>query len=286
MASSSFRQATLAWGNEILRFSNLENDPQTKHILTDLKGWFGGVGVKGEDQDRLGHGVYITRKHRAPRIMTLEATLVYADEAQRDIADRYVSGILGSGELGLLTATNGNLELHTEVVLDGDISHSYLGKNALRIQVPLKAPDPHLYAPVQDYQLFPAGAGTGLEYNLFSSGGVLTYGDFVQNSQLVVTNNGNTEAFPVFTTQGNFPGGVTITDGHGHTVELRTPIVSTSPVTIDMRGSVTRAGADISYLLTRRDWFSIPAGGHIQPSVSSLQEGDGFVDITLQDTYL
>lgn len=286
MNSSSYRKATLEWDNGILTFSNVRSGPVVEAILTKLNGWFGGVGVKGEEQERLGHGAYLARKHRGTRSLTLEATLIFEDEQARNIGDRYVSGILDSGTPGVLTVATGDLELSTEVVLAGEIDHDYVGRNAVRIQIPLKAPDPNLYGPAKQYQLFPAGAGTGLEYGLFKNGGILTYGRFVQNSQVVVKNNGNTDAYPIFVTQGDFPSGVSINDGNGHTVELNTPILAASPVTFDMRGSATRNGSDISYLLTRRNWFSIPPGESMQPAISSIQEGSGFVDITLQDTYL
>lgn len=170
MSESSYRSATLSWGNESLDFSNRAQDPGAEHYLTKLKGWFDGVGVKGEDSPRLEHGSFLSRKYRSPRNITLEATLIYKDEATRDLADRFVSGVLWDGQPGTLRVQSGGFDLEATVVLDGTIAHEYKGKDAVEVQIPLQASDPFLYSPVQSQNMVTLGTGEGLEYPLFSKG--------------------------------------------------------------------------------------------------------------------
>lgn len=140
--------------------------------LTDVAGWYGGVGVvDGGSQRRLGHGFFPSPSLRTGRELTLSGVLVFQSEADRSIADRFVSGLLWDGELGELQVTTDDLTLFSQVKLGGEIKHAYLGTSAMEVQIPLTAPDPFLYAPARRYQVFPAGAGEGLEYNLFTSQG-------------------------------------------------------------------------------------------------------------------
>lgn len=140
--------------------------------LTDVAGWYGGVGVvDGGSQRRLGHGFFPAPSLRTGRELTLSGTLVFQSEADRSIADRFVSGLLWDGEFGELQVTTDDLTLFSQVKLGGEIKHAYLGTSAMEVQIPLTAPDPFLYAPARRYQVFPAGAGEGLEYNLFTSQG-------------------------------------------------------------------------------------------------------------------
>lgn len=140
--------------------------------LTDVVGWYGGVGVvDGGSQRRLGHGFFPAPSLRTGRELTLSGTLVFQSEADRSIADRFVSGLLWDGEFGELQVTTDDLTLFSQVKLGGEIKHAYLGTSAMEVQIPLTAPDPFLYAPARRYQVFPAGAGEGLEYNLFTSRG-------------------------------------------------------------------------------------------------------------------
>lgn len=140
--------------------------------LTDIAGWYGGVGVvDGGSQRRLGHGFFPAPSLRTGRELTLSGTLVFQSEADRSIADRFVSGLLWDGEFGELQVTTDDLTLFSQVKLGGEIKHAYLGTSAMEVQIPLTAPDPFLYARPRRYQVFPAGAGEGLEYNLFASQG-------------------------------------------------------------------------------------------------------------------
>ena len=279
------QQVRLTWGEHNLAFYGRDTHPDAKHIVTSLNGWWGGVGTKGEDLTLLGHGSYISDRKRESRAITLEATMIYRSDEERRVASRYVSGVLGSGASGTLTTDADGVTLSTEVFLEGSVSHEFVGQNAIRVQIPMTAPDPRLYAEPRTYQLYPAGFGEGLEYPPFSTDGVLTYGNSVPTSKIAIKNNGNFEAFPKFIIKGTFPSGIRLTEG-SRVVEFPVAIFPQTPVVVDMRGSVTLRGDDQSYLLTRRDWFSAPPGGTIQPRITALQQGDGWADVELSDTYI
>lgn len=137
--------------------------------LIDVAGWYGGVGVvDGGSQRRLGHGFFPAPSLRTGRELTLSGTLVFQSEADRSIADRFVSGLLWDGEFGELQVTTDDLTLFSQVKLGGEIKHAYLGTSAMEVQIPLTAPDPFLYAPARIYQIHPVGAGQGLTYPLFA----------------------------------------------------------------------------------------------------------------------
>lgn len=138
--------------------------------LTDLVGFYGGVGVTDRGEARkLGHGNFPAPSLRTGRELTLSGVLVFTNEHDRNTADRFLSGLLWDGELGELEVTTDTLTLFAQVKLGGEIKHSYMGTEAVQVQIPLTAPDPFLYAAPRLYQIFPAGAGQGLVFPLFST---------------------------------------------------------------------------------------------------------------------
>lgn len=153
------------------RLSNREEvGGQVEAWLTDLAGWFGGVGVSDTgSQRKLGHGFFSVPSLRTSREMTLSGTLIFMEERDRSVADRFLSGMLWDGEFGELEVSTDELTLVSRVKLAGEIKHAYAGTEAINFQIPLTAPDPFLYAPARTYQIFPAGAGEGLRYPLFAN---------------------------------------------------------------------------------------------------------------------
>lgn len=168
-----YRSATLRGAGIDLRLTSQEApDDVVESHLTGLDGWFGGVGVSDPgEQRKLGHGFYATPSLRSSRELTLNGTLIFTDERNRLIADRFLSGLLWDGEFGELEVTTDELTLTSRVKLSGEIKHAYTSERSLSVQIPLTAPDPFLYAPARSYQIFPAGAGEGLRFPAFGSGG-------------------------------------------------------------------------------------------------------------------
>lgn len=123
---------------------------------------------------------------------------------------------------------------------------------------------------------------TGLQYSL-------TYGTRYDGRNLCALHNrGNSRAYPVFTLNGRFPNGVDLKlvtrDGSSH-LTIGQPVDATTPIILDTRSqSVTRAGSDMSGLLSSRGWATIPGGASM--SIALMCAADGWVTCETHDTYM
>lgn len=254
-------------------------------LLTDLSGWVGGVGVRGERTERSGHGEFPAPSFRTGRTITLGVSVEREDVAGIDAWQRTMSGLFADGGFGTLSVESSGLTLSAEVQLDGEVkieaNRDYLWGN---VQVPLHAPDPVLYGEERVTFLRPAATGVGLRFPLFSPNRILSFGSAVRGDDPVV-NAGTVAAWPTFLVVGNFPGGVEIT-ASGRTVAWPWPITTAAPVEIRMSGSVWIGDANVTAQATRREWSSIPPGGRIAPTFSPLQGGDGWCEVHHRDTYM
>lgn len=148
----------------------------------------------------------------------------------------------------------------------------------------LAAVDPYLYSPFRESILRPVGAGVGLEYPLFSVGGVLTFGTAIDTTE-PIWNDGNAVSYPRFKVTADAPGGFAITL-NGKRVAFPWPVFSDSPVVVDMSGSVTVSGVDQSHLLSDRGWTGVEPGGVAYPSFDLLRGGTGWATVQHRDTYI
>lgn len=271
-----------------LVLSNQERE-MVKFALTGLDGFYGGAGVHAEDTQRqLGHGAFPSRVVRTGRFMTLRGSFTFMDDRQRAIAARYLSSLSWDGELGRLVADYDGLELSSLVRLDGQPVLEHEGANVLKLELPLFAPDPFLYAPARRYQVFPAGAGEGLRYPLFANTRAPSNLDWGSGAPFsgAFANGGNADAHPVYTVHGSWPAGFRITTG-SDVIEYPSPVHPSNPVRIDNRtGEVMVAGVDQTYRLTKRDWVTVPAGSAIQPRITALAPSAGWLDVDIKDTYM
>ncbi|WP_019309129.1 phage tail domain-containing protein [Kocuria rhizophila] len=287
MDDISRRRAELRWGDQVLTLSTFEDDREEEHHLTDLEGWYGGVGVYGtQPQRELGHGLFPRKARRTGRTLTLKGSLWFREESWRDLADRYVSGILQDGDFGTLTYSVDGFELSTRVRLDGEVKHTTKGFEWIDFEVPLSAPDPFLYAPPVTAQVSPPGAGVGFSWanGVFPGGGVEWREG--RNTAARIVNEGNADAYPTVTVRGSWPNGFRLTDGR-HAVEYPHAVFDQSPVTVNMRaGSVTVRGADQTHRLTKRQWFTVPPRGALTVRAEQFAPSTGWADITLQSTYI
>lgn len=284
-----FSSATLEWGHFALDFKTKEADRDSFfHILVDLQGFYTGAPIKGDVHERSwGHGAYAQRRFRAARKLTLTATLLYKTDLERHMASNEIAAVMGSGLPGKLTVNvDGVGPLSMEVFIDGEIEHKFNYQyQGVDIQIPLIAPDPYRYGPTQNATMVMKGFGEGLVFPLMAPSGTnLHFGDSAPASHTVLHNQGTAPCAPVYTVQGDWPSGFTIV-ADGKAVEYDGPVFRESPVTVDMRGHVTQGGQDRTYLLTRRQWHTVPPGGAIYPRITSRQRGTGWCDIMWRDTH-
>lgn len=278
-------------------------DELPKFILTGITGWFGGVGISANDVQRtLGHGLFPTPAMRTGRVLTLEGYFQLRDSTQRAIAERFVSGVLWNGDLGTLRVMTDDLDLSTDVRLDGEIKYSYINRflDRMTVQIPLIAPDPFLYGPDQNTTLAIPGIGQGLRLGnqtraLFQKpatpttdtqdAGYLRWGSALPPA--VMGNDGNAEAWPVFTVRGTFPDGFVIRV-QGRSIEYPGEVTTRSPITVDTgSGQVTRRGIDVTHMLLKRQWEPIPPYASIVPKLEARNRmSEGWADATWNDTYI
>lgn len=284
-------RARLEWGDGLsIEFTTdryMDPDAESWHYLTGLDGAVGGVGVEADNPKRgLGHGLFGGPVSRTGRSMTLKADLQFRSQQDRDVADRYVSGILHGVEAGTLTYWVDGLRLSTRVQLDGEVQHTAEGYEWVTLQVPLLAPDPFLYAPARESTMATPGMGAGLKWSGgLLGGGFLRWGGSVPDA--VVENAGNAEAWPVYVVEGDFSAGFRI-DVNGHSLTYSDPVFRGTPVTIDTgSGQVLVNGQDRTHRLTTRSWEPIPAYGKIVPRLIPLDAySEGWGTVQWSDTYI
>jgi len=271
---------------------------ESGQLLMDLEGWLGGVGVRSDRTDRLGNGTMKTPVWRTGRELTASGITDCDDRQAAEIVARRLSGLFPSPESGnafgvLAGRHDGGDWLYCDVKLDGTIKITIdadrfggIDGRIVSWEIPLYADDPYLYSAGRSVRVSSGSGDAGLVWPLFSEGDVLTWGTSdVETTQIV--NRGNSEAFPTVTVLGDFPSGFRLGDGHGRWVVWRRPCYPTTPVLVDFAThSVTVGGADQSFALTSRDFWSVPADGVVAPVFEPLQAGSGYADFVVRDRYL
>jgi Phage tail protein len=148
----------------------------------------------------------------------------------------------------------------------------------------LYAPDPRMYGEIMSIQITDNTIKGGIDYPMDYP---LDYGGEIKVQTLAVTNNGNTESYPVFKVTGNYLSGFSISDTTGRTLKFDGIVTNSAPVIIDnAAGTATQNGTDVTTLLSRRDWISVPAGGSLQPFFIPTVDGVGWCDIMYRDTWI
>lgn len=273
-------------GNELVMHTSTELLDADHHILQDVVGWYGGVGVTGDNTQRTGHGLFPEPSRRTGRALTVKGIIVFGDPDLRALTERRLSAVFWDGELGTVTVDDGHRVLSCEAKLDGEPGFERVGKTALRVEVPLIAPDPFLYGQRRQSPLYPPGYGEGVRLSggPFEAGVIRFYGGPPPGG--VLTNEGNATAWPSFTVRGSWPSGFRISSGR-KSVTFPAPVFEQSPVEVDMRtGSISVNGKDQTHLASRREWFSIPAGGAITVQANQFAPSEGWVDCYVRDTYI
>lgn len=130
----------------------------------------------------------------------------------------------------------------------------------------------------------PAGVktgNTGLAYPLRYAEELLP----TMSTTAVLTNNGTSRAYPVFTCNGPLPHGVRLSfSGRQMSLACSQPVEGV-PLVLDCRSrSAEVGGLDVSRTLTKRGFPVIEPGGSLRVVLSA--DGDGWVDCLLRDTYM
>ena len=104
-----------------------------------------------------------------------------------------------------------------------------------------------------------------------------------------IRNAGNAVGGPVVTVHGDFPDGVTLMDSKGRSLVFEGPVLSGAPLTLDCRPGrrlALSSGVNRSYLLSVREWFTVPPGGDLTVSFLPHTTGDGWAQVSMHDYWL
>lgn len=250
-----------------------------------LSGFLDGVGVKRTDTVRPNQwGDFSEPGLLGPRRLTLTGTAVANSPQQLlQMRDQF-TGLLVDGTYSEISVQNSVEVRYIEVTLEGTPSWVQKLDTVALWKLELYAPNPRMYGAQKSIQISDGTVTGGINFPLSYP---LNFGGPIVSQALGISNKGNTEAWPVFKVTGNYFNGFKLWDGLNSFIIYDGTVTMQSPVTIDsFRGSATQNGIDKSSMLSRRDWFSIPAGGTIMPRFIPLQDATGWCDIMYRDTWI
>lgn len=250
-----------------------------------LQGFHDGVNVKRDDTVRPNQwGDFKEPGLFGSRHLTISGTAVAQNTAElMGMRDEFM-GLLNQGEYREILVQNSVGNRYITVGLEGSPSWVQKLDHVALWKLELYAPDPRMYGPVQGFQITDTTITGGIDYPMDYP---LDYGGSTKIQAIAMSNSGNTDAWPVFTVVGDFFSGFHITNNAGSIITYEGVVTMTDPVVIDTAsGSAVQGGVDKSSSLSRRDWFSIPPGGSIQPMFFPIVDAVGWCDIMYRDTWI
>lgn len=197
-----------------------------------------------------------------------------------------------AGRLVRMTFSDGGVSSYVEGYLsvensDTAFSAEWNGDNTFTLVCP--RPE-RLSTAAQHYELFPVAAtGGGLWFGSDNRGLALPvmFGEHETSAmnRCTVSNDGSWRAYPTFSVNGSYPNGVTLLFDGDLTLRYAQPVWSGVPLVLDSRSRTASInGVDVSQHLTSRGFPSVPAGGALNCTLSSL--GDGWVSVDSRDTWM
>lgn len=262
-------------------------------ILDDkgIEGLDSAPSVRREIADRaFSHGAFPEVGHYGPRYVTFSGyaltdtpgQLNGLRDARRAALDPTQPGQLGIGQ--------SSRRQRSVTYYGGELTWDRQTDTRARWQVELYCPDPRLYGPEKTGELY----SDDVDRSGLNMGAGLTY-PLIYNSTItakestVLDNEGNAEAYPVFTFKGA-TNGLSIS-ALGRTLTYSGMTAPDSELVINtFTGEVRYGLSDRSYLLTSRQWITIPPHSALTPEVDFLASGEIEeqleIEVSWRDTYL
>jgi hypothetical protein len=250
-----------------------------------LQGFLDGVGVKRSDTVRPNQwGDFSEPSLLNARRMSLTGTAVASSPSQLlSMRDEFTS-LLTDGGYKEISIQNSVGVRYITVTLDGTPSWVQKLDTVAVWKLDLYAPDPRMYGDLRSIVVTDGTLYGGMDLPISYP---MSFGGPIQTQVLSISNNGNTNSWPVFKVTGDYFLGFRIHDGLDSFITFDGMVSMSAPVIVDTgRGTATQNGVDKSSLLSRRDWFSIPAGGSIAPRFLPIQDAAGWCDIMYRDTWI
>ena len=253
--------------NGVVFQTDSDSSVHTMNIVTNLDGWLGGVDVNSSKNKRYGDGVFISNITRSGRSLTFEGTQagLSADRvrtAQRTISSLFSGAPGPSTHVGLLEADDGSGKwLHCNVQPDGkfQISADQLF-GYISYQLPLYAPDPHLYGAEQDISTGPYTHGTGLSFPIAFP---LDWGTAGNPGTVQFVNSGLSSTTVTCTVTGGLSAGFQLKrQESGGSVTVNWPLLSGDSVTVDTANAAVfiNGQSSLGNYTVADEWWTVAPG--------------------------
>lgn len=278
-------QLTVSIGSTVFRSYSTTAATQFQLDQNAITGWTDGVGIKRTATAYpQGYGDFPEPTYPSSRLISITGFAISDTPFNlHGMRDTFM-GLLASGAYVPIYVTNSSGTRSATVSLASQPLWVQQTDKTATWKLDLYAPDPRIYGPVQNIQLSDNLELGGMGYDITYP---MDYGVAIKQQFQYLQNNGNVESWPVFTINGDFFAGFSITDNLGHFVTYNGAVTSSAPLTIDMKsGTAVQGGNDRSSYFGTRDWFSVPAGTTITPSFLPAESGTGWCDIIFYDTWI
>jgi len=252
--------------------------------FTDTKGWFDGAPTKtaGVDRPWGSHGAFAIRAYRGARLITITTSTHAPTRRLASDEQRALAGLLAEGSFDDFTVSDADQGvLMSSVRLEGTPLIDWHHAQDIDCLLTFLAPDPLRYAaPVTQTTGFPVQSG-GLEYDLYTDGsgtdtGFLEYGIAGATGRILLTNTGNSAAWPAYAIAGpvSAEGFEILAVGSGATIRFQGAIPAGSTLLLDSAQGAETAlmdgVSDRSGQVTRMDPMSVPANGSLELAFVNL----------------
>lgn len=269
-----------------LPFLTLANDPASDPRLSGLDGWYDGTTSKNPQEERpQALGAW---DPGSPKLSGADY-VVSGEMSIRDAVAMFstrddVMSVQGIAELFPIQVED---PLGTRTAM---VRLQPGGRPAFRIDdesgiagfsIPLFAPDPRKYAPVVSVSNGLPTSGTGMAFPMVFPA---DFGSPGNNGRVVTSNPGKAETTSLLEVTGGFDVGFSLICVElGRELRVNRPIPVGSTVFLNQRTGavyIDAPGNDISGTLTKREWWSIPAGGTRTIQFTSLGATTGTPTLT------
>ncbi|NUL43741.1 hypothetical protein F7P69_00800 [Cellulosimicrobium funkei] len=251
-----------------------------------MDGWDNSPDVKRDSTERpQAHGDYSSRGLYTSKMVTLTGHVFVTSPEQMQVARDTFVGALNDGQDHTIAVTKTSGTLYATMQQGGAVQWLRETDLHARFLVELYAADPRMYGGIRTAQAY---SETRDDHAVkFPLTYPLSFGKPETVGRAVLSNAGNSPAYPTYTVNAYLPLGFSITT-EGRSIVFGGTTFEGSPVVIDTyAGTASVSGLDRSYQLMKRDWTPIPPRGTLAVEFAPLGglETAAWADVTYRDTY-
>ena len=250
--------------------------------FSDLTDWYGVPDSKSPVNERPqangAHG--IADDWRQSAAISFKAFYSGADRADMLRNQNALTGAFGIGRPVTATFTDELGPTSRVVSIRNARPRDTKGQSVVTFDVDMIAPDPLRYGPVQVASTGLPTSGGGIAYPITYP---IDYGTPGNPGRITVSNPGTADTYSLLEVTGGMSGGFELTEvTTGRVNRFARPIPLGSTVYLNPRtGRVSLDGpSDVSGLLTRAEWWSVPAGGTREIQFNSIGAVTGSPTLT------